>query len=78
MCKGDNGHWQVNYSGLLGGAAAGGISNLYYPAADRNGIDLTIENTALGIAGSAAQNLFQEFLVRKLTPKLPKINSTQP
>jgi hypothetical protein len=41
MCKGDNGHWQVNYSGILGGAAAGGISNLYYPASDRNGISLT-------------------------------------
>jgi len=78
MCKGDNGHWQVNYSGILGGAAAGGISNLYYPEADRNGIDLTLENTAIGIAGSAVQNLFQEFIVRKLTPKLPKTASSQP
>jgi hypothetical protein len=78
MCKGDNGRWEFNYSGILGGAAAGGISNLYYPAADRNGIDLTIENTALGIAGSAVQNLFQEFLIRRLTPKLPKYNSSQP
>lgn len=78
MCKGDNGRWQVNYSGILGGAAAGGISNLYYPAADRNGIDLTIENTALGIAGSAVQNLVQEFLIRRLTPKLPKYGSPNP
>jgi hypothetical protein len=70
MCKGDNGHWQVNYSGILGGAAAGGISNLYYPASDRNGWNLTFENTALGIAGSAVQNLFQEFLVRRLTPNV--------
>jgi hypothetical protein len=29
LCKGDNGHWQFNYSGLVGGLAAGGISNLY-------------------------------------------------
>ena len=77
MCKGDNGRWQVNYSGILGGAAAGGISNLYYPASDRNGIGLTLENTAIGIAGSAIQNLFQEFLVRKLTPKAAKSNSPQ-
>jgi len=78
VCKGDNGRWQFNYSGILGGAAAGGISNLYYPAADRNGIGLTVENTALGIAGSAVQNLFQEFLVRKLTPKANKPNPPQP
>jgi len=31
ICKGDNGHWQANYSYLLGSLAAGGISNLYYP-----------------------------------------------
>ena len=72
MCKGDNGHWQPNYSAIAGGAAAGGISNFYYPSADRNGTTLTLENTALGIAGSAIQNLFQEFLVRKLTPHLPE------
>ena len=72
MCKGDNGHWQPNYSAIAGGAAAGGISNFYYPSADRSGTTLTLENTALGIAGSAIQNLFQEFLVRKLTPHLPE------
>ncbi len=71
MCKGDNGHWQPNYSAIAGGAAAGVISNFYYPSADRSGATLTLENTALGIAGSAIQNLFQEFLVRKLTPRLP-------
>ena len=72
ICKGDNGHWQTNYSSILGGVAAGGISNFYYPSADRNGVTLTIENTALGIAGSAIGNLFQEFLVRRLTPHLPE------
>jgi len=78
MCKGDSGRWQVNYSGILGSMAAGGISNLYYPAADRNGIALTFENLGLGIAGNAAQNLFQEFLVRKLTPKLPNYTPSKP
>jgi hypothetical protein len=78
ICKGDNGHWQPNYSGILGGLAAGGISNLYYPASDRNGLSLTFENTLIGFAGSAAQNLFQEFLVRKLTPKLPNYGASKP
>jgi hypothetical protein len=69
VCKGDNGHWQFNYSGLAGDLAASGISNLYYPAKDRNGASLTFENAAIGIGSGAIANLFQEFLVRKLTPK---------
>ena len=68
VCKGDNGHWQPDYSGILGGLAAGGISNLYYPEKSRNGAALTFENTGLSIASSAVGNLFQEFLVRRLTP----------
>ena len=67
LCKGDNGHWQYNYSGLLGGLAAGGISNLYYPPANRNGLNVTLENTAIGIGTSAISNLFQEFLLRRFT-----------
>jgi len=67
LCKGDNGHWQYNYSGLLGGLAAGGISNLYYPPANRNALGMTFENTAFGIGSSAVTNLLQEFLIRKFT-----------
>lgn len=68
VSKGDNGHWQPAYAGILGSLAAGGISNLYYPSGDRNGARLTFENTAFGIAGSAASNILQEFVIRKLTP----------
>ena len=71
VCKGDNGHWQPNYSNVLGNLAAGGISNLYYPAQDRDGAGLTFENAAIGIAATAVANLFEEFLSRKLTPKVP-------
>jgi hypothetical protein len=78
VCKGDNGRWQPDYSGILGGLAAGGISNLYYPAGDRDGVGLTFENTALGTAGNAIGNLFQEFVVRKLTPKLPHYAQSNP
>ena len=67
ICKGDNGHWQYNYSGLLGGLAAGGISNLYYPPANRNALGMTFENTAIGIGSSVVTNLLQEFLIRKFT-----------
>jgi hypothetical protein len=71
ICKGDNGHWQVNYSSILGSLAAGGISNLYYPAKNRDGAELTFENALIGIGASAAANLLQEFLMRKLTPNGP-------
>jgi len=67
ICKGDNGHWQANYSGILGSLAAGGISNLYYPATSRNGAALTFEETAIGIGASAAANILEEFVMRKLT-----------
>jgi carboxypeptidase family protein len=71
ICKGDNGHWQANYSSILGSLAAGGISNLYYPAKNRDGAELTFENALVGIGASAAANLLQEFLIRKLTPNGP-------
>lgn len=78
ICKGDNGRWQVSYSNILGSLAAGGISNLYYPSQDRNGAGLTFENAGIGIGATAAANLFQEFIVRKLTPKTNHQNSGKP
>jgi hypothetical protein len=73
ICKGDNGHWQANYSGLLGSLAAGGISNLYYPATDRDA-GLTFQNALIGIGANAAANILQEFVIKKLTPNVPPRN----
>lgn len=78
VCKGDNGRWQPDYSGIIGELAAGGLSNLYYPAGDRSGMGLTFENAGFAVAGGVMQNLFQEFLVRKLTPRLPNYGGTNP
>jgi len=78
MCKGDNGHWQVNYSGILGGLAASGISNVYYPAANRAGAGLTFEGAAIGTGLAAVANLFEEFVVRKITPRIPPIIPPNP
>jgi hypothetical protein len=77
ICKGDNGRWQPNYSGIGGSIAAGGISNLYYPPGDR-GASLVFENTLIGIGTSAAANILQEFVIRKLTPNLPNQAQNQP
>jgi hypothetical protein len=78
VCKGDNGHWQANYSNVLGNLASGGISNLYYPDQDRNGAGLTFENGAIGIATGAVANLLQEFVIQKLTPKSPPTGPAKP
>jgi hypothetical protein len=77
ICKGDNGHWQPNYSAILGGFAAGGISTLYYPS-EHNEVELVVENTLIGIGATAATNILQEFVIRKLTPSLNKHNSANP
>ncbi len=78
ICKSDAGHWQANYSSILGSFAAGGISNLYYPTKDRNGAGLTLENGLIGIGESATINLLQEFFVRKLTPNAPNHEPAEP
>jgi hypothetical protein len=78
ICKGDNRRWQPNYSTILGSLAVGGISNLYYPAQDRNGARLTFENAGLAIGATAISSLFQEFLVRKLTPNVPNKAPAKP
>ena len=71
ICKGDNGKWQAGYSGILGSLMAGGISTTYYPANDRSA-GLVFQNTAIGLGANAVGNLFQEFVVKKFTPNLPK------
>jgi hypothetical protein len=81
ICKGDNGHWQGNYSAIIGGLAAAGISNLYYPAKDREGAELTFENALIGIGATAAANVLQEFVIKKFTSNTPKSdpgNSAKP
>jgi len=78
ICKGDNGHWQPNYSYILGDLAAGGISNLYYPAQNRNGAALTFENALIGIGGGALGNVLQEFFLRRFTHHAPPQGSSSP
>jgi len=78
ICKGDNGRWQANYSSILGGLAAGAISNLYYPPQNRNGAALTFENAAIGTGFGAVGNIIQEFFLRKLTPHVPAQEPAKP
>ncbi len=55
-CKRDDGTTGPNYANVMGNFIAGGISNLYYPAADR-GVEQTVQSaltvTAEGMIGAA-------------------------
>lgn len=76
ICKGDNGQWQPNYSGILGSLAAGGISNLYYPDGNKSDAAMTFENLAIGLGETAAVNVLQEFVIKKFTSNAPKTEPT--
>lgn len=78
ICKGDNGHWEPNYSSIAGSLAAGGISNLYYPPSSRDGLELTFENALIGVGESAAVNLLQEFVIRKISRNVPNHEPASP
>jgi hypothetical protein len=71
VCKGDNGHWQPNYSNVFGNLGAAGISTLYYPSSDQHSVQVTVTNTLIGVAEGAIGTLFQEFLLRHLTHGVP-------
>jgi hypothetical protein len=72
VCKGDNGKWQPNFSNIGGNVGAGLISSLYYPDTDRHDVQVTVDNTLLGVAEGAIGTLFQEFLLHRFTHGAPK------
>jgi hypothetical protein len=78
ICKGDNGHWQPNYSNVLGNLAAGGVSSLYYPNSDKHDAQVTVDNIFIGIGTGAIGTLFQEFLLKHLTHGVPAPTPVQP
>lgn len=78
ICKGDDKHWQPNYSAMLGSFATGGISYLYYPKSDRDATQLLVQNSLIRIGESALSNVLQEFVVRKFTPRLQRHAPVQP
>jgi hypothetical protein len=77
ICKGDNKRWQPNYSGIIGSFATGAISYIYYPASDR-GAELLVQNSLIRIAESSIAGVFQEFVLRKLTPHLQSHPADRP
>jgi hypothetical protein len=78
IARGDNGKWQPAYAGVLGDFGSGAISNLYYPASNRDGAGLTIENGFLAVASDAVGNLLQEFVLKKISSGVKGHATPQP
>lgn len=77
VTRGDNGHRQPNYSHILGNFAAAGLSNLYRSSDDRSA-SLTIRNGFIITGSNAVANLVREFLLRKITSKVPDFEQGKP
>jgi len=77
IARGDNGHWQPNYSHIAGNASAGALSTLYHPDANGAG-ELARDNAIIGIAGGAFQGLLREFLWSRFTSKVPSYAKGKP
>jgi len=71
VAKGDNGHWQPDYSDMLGGLAAREILSPLHSATSRPGLR-AFHGFLLGFSGRASSHLMQEFIYRWVTTHVPK------
>ena len=78
ICKGDNGHWQPNYSNVIGSFAGAGMQALYLPANDRRGSGFVVSSALLRLGETSLVGVLQEFVFSKLTPNRPRRASSQP
>lgn len=77
ICKGDNGHWQPNYSNVIGSFAGAGLEAVYLPANDRHGSDFIISSALIRLGETSLAGVLQEFVFSKLT-KGPRRSASQP
>jgi hypothetical protein len=77
-CKGDNGHWQPNYSNIIGSFAGAGLQALYLPANDRRGSGFVVSSALIRLGETSVAGVLQEFVFSKLTPNRPRRSASQP
>jgi len=68
VTRSDSGKSAPNYSSLGGDLASAGLSNLYFPKADR-GVGLVFGNFAIGTAERIGTSLVQEFILGRFTKR---------
>lgn len=71
ICRGDNGRSQVNFSSLGGDLATSALTETYYPNSNR-GPGLVFGSFAVGTGERMVSAVFQEFVLRRLTPSARK------
>ncbi len=77
-CKGDNGHWQPNYSNVIGSFAGAGLEALYLPANDRRGSGFVVSSALIRLGETSLAGVLQEFVFPKLTPNRSRRAASQP
>jgi hypothetical protein len=77
ICKGDNGHWQPNYSNVIGSFAGAGMQALYLPANDRRGSGFVVSSALIRLGETSVAGVLQEFVFSKLTHR-PRRSASQP
>lgn len=77
ITKGDNGNWEPNYSNAFGNLAAAGITDTYLPRKNRN-VGFVFQSAGIRLAETAFANVFQEFISRKVTPRVSNRDATEP
>ncbi|MGA2428009.1 MAG: carboxypeptidase-like regulatory domain-containing protein [Candidatus Acidiferrum sp.] len=77
ICKGDNGHWQPNYSNVIGSFAGAGLEALYIPANDRRGSGFVVSGALVRLGETSLAGVLQEFVFSKLS-KRPRRSASQP
>jgi hypothetical protein len=70
VCRGDNGRTEPNYSFIVGNMAAGALSNVFYPQANR-GWGMTMKGGALASLQGISGRLMQEFLLKHVSKGVP-------
>ena len=68
VTRSDSGKSMPNYSSLGGNLASAGLSNLYFPRANR-GVGLVFGNFAIGTAERIGASLAQEFIIGRFTKR---------
>jgi len=68
VTRSDSGKSMPNYSSLGGNLASAGLSNLYFPRANR-GVGLVFGNFAIGTAERIGASLAQEFILGRFTKR---------
>jgi hypothetical protein len=71
ICRGDNGHQQINFSELGGDLGTSALSMSYFPASDRS-VGMVFSGFGITTAQHVFMAIAQEFIIPRFTPRLRK------